>query len=238
MQRYFIDSSFEEIAFTSEQIFHMQKVLRMKSGDEVEVVFKKQGYIITINSFNPFSYVIKEKIDYSSELNVELTLLYCLPKGDKLEFVIQKATEIGVKRIILVQSSRCVSKYKKEDFIRKLPRFNKIALEASEQSHRFDVPVIEDLINFKQIKDYKFDYSYIAYENEKNIRFDEELKKVNAGDKIAIIIGSEGGFSQDEVDYALRCGYTPISLGKRILRSETACVYSLSVISYLLEDVK
>lgn len=236
MQRYFIDKESKEIIFNEEQLHHILKVMRMSVGDEIEVVFNNHCYVHRIESTSPFCATKVRELENSPELNVDLTLLYCLPKGEKLELVIQKATEIGAKEIVLVQSSRCVTKYKKDDYEKKLKRFNKIALEASEQSHRFLVPTIKDIIDYKDIKKYKFDYSYIAYENERNGTFIEDLKNVKKGNSIGIIIGSEGGFSEDEVSYAFLNGYKPVTLGKRILRSETACIYALSVISYLVED--
>ena len=143
----------------------------------------------------------------------------------------------GVKNIILVQSSRCVCKFKKEDFNKKLQRFNKIASEASEQSHRLIIPTIKDIIDFKDIKNYSFDHAYIAYEKEENNTFKNSFNNVKPHQSIGIIIGSEGGFSQEEVEYAINNGYKSLSLGKRILRSETACLYSLSVLSFLVEDL-
>lgn len=236
MQRYFIDKKFDKIEFTNEQISHISKVMRMNTNDSIEVIFNNRCYICNITSFNPFKTEIVSEIKNSPELNINLTLLYCLPKGDKLDLVIQKATEIGVSEIILVQSSRCVTKYKKEDFKKKLDRFNKIALEASEQSHRFKIPIIKDIIDYKEIKNYTFDHSFIAYENEQNISL-KSINNLKSKQSIGIIIGSEGGFSIQEVEYAQKNGYKSISLGKRILRSETACIYALSILSFLTEDL-
>ncbi len=236
MQRYFIDSNKKDIVLNDEQIHHISKVMRMKQNDQIEIIFQEKGYIYKIDSLNPFAISYIEDIKNNSELNVDITLLYCLPKGDKLDLVIQKATEIGAKEIILVQSSRCVSKYTEEDFKRKKTRFNKIALEASEQSHRFMVPKIEKMINFKDLNKLNFDYGYIAYENEDKATFNDDLKNINKGQSIGILIGCEGGFSPEEVKYANECNFKSVSLGKRILRSETACIYALSVLCYNLED--
>lgn len=236
MQRYFINNE-NEIIFTEEQINHILKVMRMKLDEEFEIVFNAHLFKVKISSITPFKVEIIEEINSNPELKNEITLLYCLPKGDKLDLVIQKATEIGVKRIILVQSSRCVSKFKKEDYEKKLSRFNKIATEASEQSHRLIVPIIKDIIDYKDIKNYHFDHAFIAYENEKQFSLKEYISKVKRNESLGIIIGPEGGFSANEVQYANENGYSSISLGKRILRSETACIYTLSVLSFLLEDL-
>ena len=235
MQRYFIDKNYDHIEFNNEQLHHITKVMRMNINDKIEAVFNSKCYLLNITSLSPFSFEIIETLTSNSELNVDITLLYCLPKGDKLDLVIQKATEIGVKNIILVQSSRCVCKYKKEDYIKKITRLNKIILEASEQSHRFILPKIIDIIDFKDLKKYQFNHNFIAYENEKTTSLNSFTFKKN--ESIGILIGSEGGFSIQEVKYAEENNYKAISLGKRILRSETACIYALSVLSFLSEDL-
>ena len=237
MQRYFVTGNIENITFYESDIFHIERVMRFREGDEIEVVLNGHIYLAKLISFKPIKVSIISEIFENRELSAHITLLYCLPKGDKLDLVIQKATEIGVKNIILVQSSRCVCKFKKEDFNKKLQRFNKIASEASEQSHRLIIPTIKDIIDFKDIKNYSFDHAYIAYEKEENNTFKNSFNNVKPHQSIGIIIGSEGGFSQEEVEYAINNGYKSLSLGKRILRSETACLYSLSVLSFLVEDL-
>jgi len=235
MQRYFIENN--DFVLSSDQLHHIKNVMRMKEGNHFMIVNDASLYECEIISLNPFNFN-KVLVDSASpELNVDITLLYCLPKGDKLDLVIQKATEIGVNNIILVQSSRCVSKFKKEDYDKKRSRFKKIVIEASEQSHRLKVPTVYDIIDFKDISKYRFDQAYIAYENEGDIRFDSDFNKLKKGQSVGILIGCEGGFSIEEVEYAKKCGYRSISLGKRILRSETACIYALSVLANAVEDI-
>ena len=235
MQRYFIENN--DFVLSSDQLHHIKNVMRMKEGNHFMIVNDASLYECEIISLNPFNFN-KVLVDSASpELNVDITLLYCLPKGDKLDLVIQKATEIGVNNIILVQSSRCVSKFKKEDYDKKRSRFKKIVIEASEQSHRLKVPTIYDIIDFKDISKYHFDQAYIAYENEGDIRFDSDFNQLKKGQSVGILIGCEGGFSFEEVEYAKKCGYRSISLGKRILRSETACIYALSVLTNAVEDI-
>lgn len=235
MQRYFIENN--DFVLSSDQLHHIKNVMRMKEGNHFMIVNDASLYECEIISLNPFNFN-KVLVDSASpELNVDITLLYCLPKGDKLDLVIQKATEIGVNNIILVQSSRCVSKFKKEDYDKKRSRFKKIVIEASEQSHRLKVPTVYDIIDFKDISKYHFDQAYIAYENEGDTRFDSGFNKLKKGQSVGILIGCEGGFSIEEVEYAKKCGYRSISLGKRILRSETACIYALSVLTNAVEDI-
>ncbi|MDD6302825.1 MAG: RsmE family RNA methyltransferase [Bacillales bacterium] len=236
MQRYFVNEIKDNyVILDKEQAHHIVNVMRMKIGDYISCVFQKSVYLCKINSINPLKVEIEEDLRENHELNNPIILLYCLPKGEKLELVIQKATEIGVSEIILIQSERCIAKINKENKDKKLARFNKIALEASEQSKRNIVPLINKVIDYKQIKDYKFDHMFIAYENEKQNFFKEQLMKVKENESVAVLVGSEGGFSKQEVEYACSLGYQSISLGKRILRSETAAIFSLSCISFMLE---
>lgn len=236
MQRYFSDEAAAEPSLSEEQIRHILTVMRMRCKDRMEIVHRGQCYLCEITSAHPFAFEIVERKDESPELPVDLTLLYCLPKGDKLDLVVQKATEIGVSRIVLVQSSRCICRYRKEDIEKKLQRFRKIATEASEQSRRLKVPELSEVIDFSKIGAYRFDRAYIAYEGEKHRDFREDMKRIRPGQSVGILVGSEGGFSAEEVDAAYEAGYLPVTLGKRILRSETAALYALSVLSYMIEE--
>lgn len=236
MQRYFIEKIENGIVkFNDEQSHHLIKVMRMKPGDQITCVIEQKVYLCQIETINPLIVKVVEELEEKHELDVNVTLLYCLPKGDKLDLVIQKATELGVREIILVQSERCIAKIKQEDQQRKLMRFQTIAKEASEQSKRVIIPQINKVIKFKDINKYNFDHQFIAYENEDQLNFYESLLNLKKGDSIGILIGSEGGFSIEEVKYAQENGYRSISLGKRILRSETAVFYSLSAISFMAE---
>ena len=236
MQRYFVNEiRNDEVIFEKDQMHHIVNVMRMRPNDKITVVYNEEAYLASIVSTNPLRVEVVENLHEDHELKNHITLLYCIPKGEKLDLVIQKATELGVSEIILVQSERCIAKITKENKEKKLLRFNKIALEASEQSKRTKVPEISKVIDYKEISKYKFDHSYIAYEDEGEISFKEKIEQIKDGETIGIIIGSEGGFSQREVDYAKEVGYTSVSLGKRILRSETAVFYALTCFSILLE---
>jgi 16S rRNA (uracil1498-N3)-methyltransferase len=207
----------------------------MRVNDQITVVYNGEAFLATLTSANPLKVEIVENLHEEHELKNHITLLYCIPKGEKLDLVIQKATELGVSEIILVQSERCIAKITKENKEKKFIRFNKIALEASEQSKRTKVPTIEKLIDYKDIAKFKFDHGFIAYENEDDISFKDKIEKIKEGETIGILIGSEGGFSLKEVEYAIKNNYQSISLGKRILRSETAVFYALTSFSLILE---
>lgn len=236
MQRYFVEKIIDDqVIISKEQEHHIVKVMRMRMGENITCVNDGKVYFCEISSISPLKVEVKEELSENNELDVNVTLLYCLPKGDKLDLVLQKATELGVNEIILVQSERCIAKIKKEDETRKLIRFKQIVKEASEQSKRCKLPVVEKIIQYKDIAKFNFDHKFIAYENEKEETFFEKLQNVKKGESIGILIGSEGGFSLKEVEFAKENNYHSISLGKRILRSETAVFYALSAISFITE---
>ena len=182
---------------------------------------------------------IVEELDENNELDVEVTLVYALPKGDKFELVLQKATELGVSRIVPLITRRCVVKIDKAKFSKKLTRYEKILKEATQQSRRNKVPELVNIIKLDELKEYLGDYNLVAYEekakNDTDFALKECLKQLNPGDKITIIVGSEGGFDYEEISMMESMNINACSLGKRILRSETAPLYLLSVIGFARE---
>lgn len=237
MQRYFTSFKDEKnITISNDDIFHIVKVMRMKINDQFEINNDGDIYLAQINSLAPFSFKILKKIDENHELKTKINLLYCLPKGDKIDLVLQKATELGVNQIVLVNSSRCIAKINDENKKKKLARFNKIIKEATEQCKRNNLPALKDVIKFNEISNYQSDLNLIAYENSK--MSNQELKDILRnfkGNTVTILIGAEGGFSKEEVEYALKNNFISISLGNRILRSETSVFNLLSILGYELE---
>lgn len=237
MQRYFTSFKDEKnITISNDDIFHIVKVMRMKINDQFEINNDGDIYLAQISSLAPFSFKILKKIDENHELKTKITLLYCLPKGDKIGLVLQKATELGVNQIVLVNSSRCIAKINDENKEKKLARFNKIIKEATEQCKRNNLPALKDVIKFDEISNYQSDLNLIAYENSK--MSNQELKDLLRnfkGNTVTILIGAEGGFSKEEVEYALKNNFISISLGNRILRSETSVFNLLSILGYELE---
>lgn len=237
MQRYFTSFKDEKnITISNDDIFHIVKVMRMKINDQFEINNDGDIYLAQISSLAPFSFKILKKIDENHELKTKITLLYCLPKGDKIDLVLQKATELGVNQIVLVNSSRCIAKINDENKKKKLARFNKIIKEATEQCKRNNLPALKDVIKFNEISNCQSDLNLIAYENSK--MSNQELKDILRnfkGNTVTILIGAEGGFSKEEVEYALKNNFISISLGNRILRSETSVFNLLSILGYELE---
>ena len=236
MQRYFVDISQNDVIFSQDDIFHITKVMRMKTNEQIQLVDKQthKTYLGIVKSLNPLKVDIQEPILEDVELNKDVTIFFSLSKSDKMEFVIQKATELGAKRVVLVQTKRSIVKFTSDDFNRKKERYINIAKEAAEQCHRQNIPEIAFLGDIKQISNQLSDLNLFAYELEAGSATDLE-KEIKNSKSISIIIGPEGGLDEKEATYLKELKFVPILLGKRILRCETAAVYALSVISYLLE---
>ena len=236
MQRYFASLINKQVILNKDDVFHLTKVMRAKVGDEIEIVDETHNaYLAVIRNLNPLLIEIQEPIIKNNELPTNVTLFFGLAKSDKIEFVIQKATELGVKNIVLFQGKRSVVKFTHEDFLRKETRYISIAKEAAEQCHREYIPTISFVKSISDIKNHLCDVNLFAYELNagKTNSFDELLDK--SAKSISVIIGPEGGFDESEAAELNKLGFKNISLGKRILRCETAAVYALSVIAFNLE---
>ena len=231
MQHYFASINSGNVLLSSSDQHHLLHVMRMKVGDRIIAIDEKKEHLAEIKNISPLIIEVLETLETNNELKSKVTLLYCLSKGDKIEFVIQKATELGVSRIALISSKYCITKIDNQSFNKKLPRYLAIAKEASEQSHRQIIPEIVGVYDINKIpSELLSDINYVAYEK------NDDNPTLEVNDKsVSILIGSEGGFDPREIDNLEKKGFKSISLGKRILRTETAAVYALSVIGYLLE---
>ena len=236
MQRYFaqIDSNYV-VHLSKDDEHHVLHVMRMKIGDEIEVVDNQQLYLCRLDSTNPLSISMVHEIASDVEIKEDVTLLFALTKGDKIDLVLQKATELGVKKVALIESERSIVRYDAKDIEKKSARFRKIMKEASEQSHRLIVPEFLGIFNLKQLpKEAYCDINYVAYEKDAS-KVDEAFSGLTKGKSVSILIGPEGGFSKQEIIDLTNKGFIRTSLGKRILRAETAAIYALSVLGYLLD---
>ncbi len=237
MQRYFGSIVDHKVLLNNDDIHHLLKVMRVHINDEIEVVSDEIPFLCVIKSLKPLEIVVKKQIHEKRELDNKVTLICALLKGDKLNFVLQKATELGVYEIVLLASDRTIIKSKDFDSSHKLERYNRILKEASEQCHRNKIPLMYRLISIDDLGKIKGDVKMIAYEQEagKTDSFFAQIKKIGKDDRVNIVIGPEGGFTDKEIEIAKNNGYVPVSLGRRILRAETASLYALSVISAFLE---
>lgn len=235
MQRYFISGTIQNPVFSEKDIFHIQKVMRCRINDHIEVVLDEKAYLATIEKVSPLIVHINEPILKEVELNNELVLFFPLTKSDKAELVIQKATEIGAHKIVFYRANRSVIKLDQDAFNKKLDRYYAIAKEASEQCHRTKIITLDGIINLKDIDKYRLERNFVAYELEAG-NTDSLYNELSLDNKsTSIIVGPEGGFEKEEIDLLTEKGFKVVSLGKRILRCETAAIYAISVISFFME---
>jgi 16S rRNA (uracil1498-N3)-methyltransferase len=218
---------------------HIVKVLRLKEGDQIEISDKEGSeYIGEISSTNDIVELINlEKVDVSRESNLKITLFQGIPKSDKMDLIVQKNVELGIFEIIPVQMKRSVSKIDRKKVKSKLERWEKIAWEAAKQSKRSILPRVDRILDFKAILELVKDYDMflVAYENEKQLLM-KELKE-NEMKNVAILIGPEGGIADEEIDLLIESGAKIVSLGKRILRTETAGFTLNTILQYEFGDM-
>lgn len=221
---------------------HMKNVLRMKAGEKAEVS-DGQGaeYLCEVDRYEE-EYVFLRIISAGrgeAELPSRIFLFQGLPKGDKMELIIQKAVELGVYQIIPTSTKRAVVKLDAKKAGKKTERWNAIALSAAKQSGRSRIPQVMPVLSFREALEQarELDVVMIPYEQAEGM---EKTKKiisaVRPGQDVGIFIGPEGGFEEDEVEKAIRSGAYSITLGKRILRTETAGLAILSILMYHLEN--
>lgn len=230
------------VTITGGDVNHIKNVLRMKIDEELLISNgQDKDYYCKIEAISDdeIKAVILDEEFEGTELPTELYLFQGLPKSDKMELIIQKAVELGVKEIIPVATKRCVVKLDNKKEASKLKRWQAISESAAKQSRRTIIPEVSSVVTFKEAinRAKEFELGIIPYENFKDMKETREvLEKVQKGIKIGIFIGPEGGFEESEVQYAFENGIRPISLGKRILRTETAGLAILSVLMFQLED--
>jgi 16S rRNA (uracil1498-N3)-methyltransferase len=223
------------------EVKHIRRVLRLKAGDEI-IVFDSLGkeYEGTIIEETTSSVVIKIQNIFLSKRDspLDVTLAQSLLKGEKMDYLIQKATELGVKEIIPFFSFRSVPLLEKSGRLKRHHRWGRIAIEASKQCGRGVVPKIEPLQDYSEMLQLASPGSLrlILWEREGG-KLKEVLERSKEKTRIFFIIGPEGGFSQEEVEEAKRAGFIPVTLGGRILRAETTSLCLLSILQYEQGDI-
>lgn len=247
MQRYFLKNNQfnKDLALiTGDDAHHMSRVMRMTIGDQVIVCNEdKNCYYATIKQIKDqeIEVTLDSMIEAQTELPIEVTIAQGLPKGDKFEWVIQKATECGASEFIPLEMERSVVKLDAKKAGKKIERWNKIAKEAAEQSHRQMVPNVTSVQTLKQLlaNASQYDICLFAYEETAKqgqlAQLKQTLSTIENHKKLLVIVGPEGGISEKEEAILLESGFKPCALGPRILRTETAPIYILSAISYALE---
>lgn len=249
MYKFFVtEDQIEEnqIIIKEEDVNHIKNVLRLEKCEKIEIANITNGcqylsQIIELNS-NTIKCEIIEQLDSTRETGLYLHIFQGLPKAEKLETIIQKTIEIGVCEITPVMMQRCVVKLDDKVKERKMIRWRKIAEVAAKQSKRDQIPKINNPINLKNIyeKLENYDIVLVAYENETENKIKRILQQITVKQKmrIAVIIGPEGGLEEQEVQDLIKKGAKTISLGTRILRTETAPIVLSSIIMYEFDEMK
>ena len=246
MYRFFCEKSQiadGKVSITGEDVRHIRNVLRMRPGEMLLVSCGDEWeYTCRIASLSEDE-VRADIIDAQKpgkELPSRITLFQCLPKGDKMETVIQKAVELGAAEIVPVASKRCVVKLDGKKAAARVTRWNAIAESAAKQAKRMIIPEVHEILSFREALQYAQipdSVLLIPYENAEGMQKTRTLLSAIApGRPVAVLIGPEGGFDEAEVEEAERAGFQTITLGKRILRTETAGMTVLSILMYLLES--
>ncbi|MDD6657961.1 MAG: 16S rRNA (uracil(1498)-N(3))-methyltransferase [Lachnospiraceae bacterium] len=227
---------------TGSDFNHIKNVLRMKIGEEIALSngVDQKEYRVGIVAYTEDTVECELRFikEDGMELPAEIYLFQGLPKGDKMELIIQKAVELGVHEIIPVSMNRCVVRLDEKKASSKLKRWQTIAEAAAKQSKRGIIPKIHEVLSFEQALSYADDMQVkmLPYELANGMEETKQvISSIRPGDKVAVWIGPEGGFDKQEVSKASDCGFRPISLGKRILRTETAGMTVLSILMYHME---
>lgn len=243
MQRYFVEPALfteHEVTITGDDVHHIVTVMRSEIGEEM-IVCDGLGRVAIARLSQLSAKEVKAQViaalDEEKELPIRVTIAQGLPKGDKMEWILQKGTELGACAFLPFFSERTIVKLDAKKEGKKLERWAKIVKEAAEQSHRTRLPQVLAPLSFKQAVNEAagFTRAVIAYEKEHGSSLHRVLDTLSPQDSLLILIGPEGGFSEAEVALAESRGILPAGLGPRILRTETASQYALSAISYHFE---
>lgn len=231
MQRYFSNSKENDKLFLiNDDIYHITRVMRMKDNDKIEVIYNNDLYIcnVILNELPWVDIISKEEGKIEDK---EIILAIPLLKEQKMDLVLQKATELGVTKIIPVTMERSIVKLDDSKEVKKIDRWSKICKEASEQSKRNSIPVISNIMTLKElVKEEGIKIVCSTIEKENNLK--KFLTEHKNYDKIIIVVGPEGGISSKEEEYLVSEGFTRVSLGKRIMRVETVPIFILSALNY------
>ena len=250
MYQFFVEDSQvseKSILITGSDVNHIKNVLRMKKGQKIRISDASgHGYFCNITDISQecVTSEIIEKDEFGTELSNRIYLFQGLPKGDKMELIIQKAVELGVYEIIPVAMKNCVVKLDDKKASKKIDRWQSIAESAAKQSKRTLIPDIDSVMSFKNALEWtnELDLRIVPYENERGMDATREIiGSIKAGQSVGIMIGPEGGFSDEEIQLVNNLqeennSIHKISLGRRILRTETAGMATLSMLVYELDE--
>lgn len=234
MQRYFSnEQEGNNFILNDSDLYHIKTVMRMRDNDNIEVVFDKKLFICCIENVND-NITIKRVKEVESTLQNDFYSCLIIPvlKEQKMDLILQKATELGVNEIIPYISKRSVIKLKKEDYTKKVDRWARIVKEASEQSKRLEIPAVSSIKNIDELSCID-GVKLICSTKEKSKNLKNILNNVEKYDKINFVIGPEGGLDEKEEEKLISMNFIPITFGERILRVETVPIFLMSVLNYI-----
>lgn len=232
MQRYFCNSNSDTFTLSSEDSYHITKVMRYDIGTKIEVVSNEELYLSEIINLTPLVIAKKqEKICVNLD-KLNITIVQSLVKEQKMDYILQKGTELGASSFIPLITERSVVKINNKE-TKKIERWNTIVKEASEQSKRLDIPSVLSCCTIKELAKLDYDYKLLCSVNEMSKSIKTVLSNINISDRILIVVGPEGGFTNQEEEELINNGFISVSLGDRVLRTETASLFVLSIINYI-----
>lgn len=246
MQRYFLDEMPRDhkIKITGDDFHHISRVMRMEPGSRIYIVSPDgRTSICTITEIKESEVAaeVTEWIERSVELPADIVISTGLVKGDKFDYIIQKGTELGAAGFVPFEASRSIVKWDRKKGVKKTERWQKIAKEAAEQSHRNRIPFVSEPVSLAQMIESGKDYDVLLFAYEETAKagemsaFYEAVSRLTEEKRLLIVTGPEGGFSEKEAEQLTKGGFTACALGPRILRAETAPLYVLSAVSFYLE---
>lgn len=228
------------VRFSPPQSRQMARVLRLRAGHQVEALDNAGSWhLVELTEVSPMTALgtILRSGEVAGEPRVRLTLFQALLKGQKWEFLLQKGTELGISAVVPVVCQRCVSRYDGEAWASRAPRWRAILQEAAEQSGRGRIPELRPPAPWDAACQVHEGLGLLAYEGETTTSLREALAAAGPVSRVSLFVGPEGGFTGEEVDLARRCGVQPVSLGRRILRAETAGLAAVAAVFYALGEL-
>lgn len=231
MQRYFAKSRYNnEMILMESDIHHIKKVMRMNINDNIEVIYENKLYLCEIKKDYIIS-IVKE-IEENNELDIDVIIAIGLVKEQKFDLILQKLTELGVKGIIPLKMERSIIKLDNDKIEKKINRWNLICKEASEQSKRNIIPKVYSPMTLKELVNLDATLKLVCSVKQDGNLINSYLQNKDNYAKMIVVIGPEGGITDNEETFLNNNNFTSISLGRRVLRVETAAIYVASVINY------
>ncbi len=239
MQRVFASLKEGEAILSKEDIHHLRDVVRIRLGEEVEVVSEEGVYLCRASSLDPFRIEEIAKINEKRETENPLTIAWSLLKGENNDWIVMKGTEIGATSFLPFLSKRTIVKASAGEEDNRLLRLKRIAKESAQQCRRKMIPEVQPYRDFLSILKDSYDIKLFAYEglSGQGMSIPEALSSHKKGESVLLLIGPEGGFTPEEAKFAEENGFLSVSLGRRILRAETAAIYGASLISSWSESL-